>query len=78
MAKATTALLTPEEQRVLDALVEAWNLFMGLPYYHPDDRGEFRMHLHALQYLILMRPAYAALRGEEAAFDDRIFVETQQ
>lgn len=49
--------LTDEEQKVLRITAEAWNAFLDLPRQHPDDQTEFRHTLHALQRIILARPA---------------------
>lgn len=49
--------MTPNEQRVMDALVSAWNAFLELPSEHADDITEFRHGIHRLQEKILARPA---------------------
>lgn len=40
---------TATENEIMANLVNAWNLFLSLETYHPDDEDEFRYHLHALQ-----------------------------
>lgn len=49
-------LLTKEENDVMDALVEAWNLFVKLPHFHPDEFNEFKDAIHKAQVLIMARP----------------------
>lgn len=58
--RSTEARLTPEEQRVLDLLAEAWNLYSALPVQHPMDRPEFAFYLHGCQGLVGLRVARAA------------------
>lgn len=55
--------MTSDEKKVLDALVSAWNLFMGLPVEHADDNNDFRHHLHILQRQVMSRPARRQLNG---------------
>lgn len=47
--------MTQGELDVMEALIDAWNLFVELPVEHGDDAGEFRHHLHILQRQILAR-----------------------
>lgn len=49
--------LTEKEIKVAEQAGELWNSFMELPIQHPDDRNEFRFHIHALQNIILYRSA---------------------
>ena len=49
--------LTPCERAVLDGLADAWNVFVNLPSYHPDEADEMRRAIHAAQYLIARRVA---------------------
>lgn len=49
--------LTKKEIMVLNALGQAWNLFLDLPIVHNDDYDEFRHTIHAAQALIQARPA---------------------
>ncbi len=44
-----------EEKKVMDSLVEAWNAFIELHVQHPDDVHEFRLSLHRLQHLVMIR-----------------------
>lgn len=48
--------LTPDEQRVLDHLRNAWNAFLDLPVEHADDTTEFRQQIHAAQDKVFSRP----------------------
>ncbi len=50
-------LLNPAEQKAIDALAEAWNLFIALPELHPWDQREFMHAINAAQRVILSRPA---------------------
>lgn len=47
--------MTPEEQKISDDIVSAWNGFVKLEPTHPDDIDEFRMAIHSLQKIIGMR-----------------------
>ncbi len=48
--------LTPEEQKVSDALVKAWNTFMSFTDAIPtDELQEFREAIHAAQRVLLIR-----------------------
>lgn len=49
--------LTPEERRVLNCLILAWNQFIQLPEQHPHDVSEFNLAIHSCQYLIAIRSA---------------------
>lgn len=44
----------------MDALGHAAMLAFRLPEVHPSDSDEFRHHLHALQNILLARPATEA------------------
>jgi hypothetical protein len=58
--------MTDDEQEVLRALIGAWNKFvLHLPVEHPDDTDEFRHHIHALQMMIMARPARRRLNQPE-------------
>jgi len=50
--------LTRQEQEIMISLIEAWNNFVKLPVLHPDDNGEFRHHLHALQNSLASRVVF--------------------
>lgn len=58
--RSTNAKLTPEEQRVLDLLAEAWNLYSALPIQHPMDRSEFAFYLRGCLGLVGLRVARVA------------------
>ncbi len=60
IANAGNPLLSTAEDAVLNTLADAWNQFCALEVLHPSDAGEFVLHLHALQNIILARPAYSA------------------
>jgi len=47
--------LTPEEGAVMDALVEAANLFSKLPRQHPMEMDEFVEGIHRCQDLLAVR-----------------------
>lgn len=49
-------LLTDDEQKALDTLADAWNLFVALPILYGQDRQEFMLAIHAAQNIILARP----------------------
>lgn len=50
-------MLTREEQRLYQALVQAAADFDALQVLHPSDKTEFTTHIHALQYMLLARVA---------------------
>lgn len=50
-------LLTEDEQKVLEALAEAWRLFLALPTQHKWDQVEFMHAIHRAQHIVLARPA---------------------
>jgi hypothetical protein len=54
--------MTPEEQRVLDHLAQAWNAYLALPVVHTDDMAEFRQAIHAAQNIVLARPSVRSSR----------------
>lgn len=47
--------MTPEEEKALRLLAEAWNVFVTLPEMHHMDRHEFAHAIHAAQNIILSR-----------------------
>lgn len=48
--------LTPEEQAVADALVQAWNAFLKIPEGMPvDDMQKFRDAVHDAERIIAYR-----------------------
>jgi len=56
--------MTAKEQKVIDALVMAWNAFLALPCEHGDDVTDFRHGIHVLQHQILARPTRRKLMGK--------------
>lgn len=54
--------MTSEERKVLDSLIETWNLFIKLPVEHRDDNDEFRHGLHDLQRIIMVREVRRKLK----------------
>jgi hypothetical protein len=50
------------EEKVLAALVEAWNGFLDLPRLHSDELPDFRRGIHDLQRIIMVR---SVLRAEK-------------
>lgn len=50
-------LLNVREEELLESTSIIWNRFLELPMMHPDESGEFRFHIHALQNIILSRTA---------------------
>ncbi len=54
--------MTEQEIKVLDRTKETWAEFLALPEEHPDDQNEFRLHIHALQNMILAREGLRKLR----------------
>jgi len=58
--------LQSNERAVLNALAEAWNLYLALSKSHPDQDAEFRHGIHALQHQIMARPVRRMLAGELA------------
>lgn len=64
--KAQSGLsLTDEEHRVVKKLGEAWNLFLELPFQHPDDQPDFRKAIHEGQRLILARVGMRGIKTIE-------------
>lgn len=49
-------LLTTVETEAFEALADAWNKFLKLEIYHPDDYENFRHHIHYAQRIIMARP----------------------
>ena len=45
------------EQRVNNAIVDAWNSFMKLDKQRPDEVEEFRRNIHSLQAIMATRIA---------------------
>lgn len=49
--------LTYEEGKVMDALVAAWNTFVGLERQHPSELKDFNDGIHKCQDLLAVRIA---------------------
>ena len=45
------------EEKILDCLTEAWNLFMTLDVQHKDELPDFKAGIHKCQYVIALRIA---------------------
>lgn len=58
--------LTPQEQRVLNLLAEAWEAFQELPEQHPAHAHEFAHAIHAAQRLVMTRPMARVTGSTEA------------
>lgn len=52
--------LTPCEKQVLEHLALAWNVFVSIETYHPDETEEMRRAIHAAQHIVATRVAYRA------------------
>ena len=61
MNEANNALrtdgLTQLEGEVMDALITAWNKFVGLQRQHPDEQRDFADGIHKCQDLLAVRIA---------------------
>lgn len=57
-------LLSPEETRVMDGLVTAWNAWVKLEVLHSDATDEFRRAIHSAQYLLMARPVQRAFNQD--------------
>lgn len=44
-----------DEVNVLNLSADLWNEYIKLPKLHEDDLPDFKLHLHALQRIILAR-----------------------
>lgn len=53
--------MTEQELDVLEKSRELWDEFLKLPVIHPDDQNEFRLHLHAIQNIVMARTAMKAM-----------------
>ena len=53
--------LTHEELDLLDFFGTAYVLFQKMEPVHSDDAGDFIRHIHALQNIVLARPATESL-----------------
>jgi hypothetical protein len=50
--------MTKEEKKVFFASGELYSSFTRLKKLHPSDQREVEFHIHAIQNIILARPAY--------------------
>jgi hypothetical protein len=57
------AEVTADEEAVITALAEAWNLFLELPVEHPSDLGEFLAIIHGAQDKVLARAGRRGLNS---------------
>ena len=55
--------MTEAERALVMALAKVWDGFLELPEEHDDDTREFRQGVHALQRMILARPARCEING---------------
>lgn len=46
---------TYEEKEIMNHVVEAWNKFIKLKRYHPNEASEFGIHIDGLQMCLGMR-----------------------
>lgn len=47
--------LTPEEDEIMNSLVNAWNKYVKLEVMHPSDNDDFIRGIHLCQYVLSMR-----------------------
>lgn len=57
--------MTDEEKEIMAKIVEAHNLYIKLPFQHPDDIPEWVSKIHDLQRIIMSR---VAVRSEPILF----------
>lgn len=50
--------MTPEENKIVDLLADAWNAFIHLPILHQKDQDEFIHAIHQAQNIIMSRPIF--------------------
>lgn len=55
MTREETTGLTTMEQRVMDALIEAWTAYIALPEEHISERPDFAAAIHRCQDLLAVR-----------------------
>lgn len=58
-------MLSNAEQKVLDLLAKAWNVYTFLPIEHYSDENEFLKAIHSAQNIILSRPTLRYLKNEK-------------
>jgi len=49
--------LTDQEQKVLDKLMESYQIFLDIPTEHPEEKREFGYAVHLIQGLLTTRIA---------------------
>lgn len=59
-------ILTPEEQKIMNLLAEAWNEFNKLQTFHRDMNPDFMRGIHQLQYIVASRPHFREQLGRRA------------
>ena len=52
------ALLTQEEDEILELTAELWNKFLQLPIYHLMEQSEMQYKIHDIQRMIIARPGF--------------------
>lgn len=52
------ALLTQEENEILELTAELWNKFLQLPIYHLMEQSEMQSKIHDIQRMIIFRPGF--------------------
>lgn len=52
------ALLTQEEDEILELTAELWNKFLQLPIYHLMEQSEMQSKIHDIQRMIISRPGF--------------------
>lgn len=52
------ALLTKEEDEILELTAELWNKFLQLPIYHLMEQSEMQSKIHDIQRMIISRPGF--------------------
>jgi hypothetical protein len=55
--------MTEKELIALHLTKDLWKAFVVLPVQHPDDLTEFRIHIHAIQNMILAREGSRVLNS---------------
>jgi len=56
-------LLTDHEIKVIHALAKAWNEYLLLPDFPPDDIQDFMAAIHTAQRIVLTRPGLRQMGG---------------
>lgn len=64
--------MNDDEKYLVKLLGQCFNRFDELPVIHSADRGEFIHHLHALQNIVLSRPATRQTRAENIMAGEKI------